>query len=187
MMMKIVFWNFCSTCVCVCVCVCLRWVCASACWLGHDAEDVSFIYSKVSLKGTDIGHRIKRTWWRTGFRQWGNWNELRINHRFLAWLTGWRVLPFPEIGNAVRELVREDSVQFGYVESEASVRHPSGDILKAVTGVWAAEKGLTWQYRYWVHWQKDGGWGHQNRLRQNTQYDGSKAIREFWKGSGFKG
>ena len=95
--------------LCVYVCVCLWWVCDSACWLGHDAEDVSFIYSKISLKGTDVGNRINRTWWWIGFRQWGNWDELRINHRFLAWLTGWRVLPFLEIGNAVRELVWGDS------------------------------------------------------------------------------
>lgn len=48
-------------------------------------------------------------------------------------------------------------IQFGHAGFEVSVRYPSGDILKAVTWVPTVEKGLTWQHRYWVHWQNDGG------------------------------
>lgn len=59
--------------------------------IDHDAKDVSLIYGKINLKGTDFRNRVKRTWWLID-RQWGNGDELRINHRFLAWLTGWRVL-----------------------------------------------------------------------------------------------
>ena len=37
-----------------------------------------------------------------------------------------------------------------------SVRDPRGDFLKAITWVWTVEKGFMWQYRYRVHWPKDG-------------------------------
>lgn len=122
--------------------------------MDHVAEDVSFIHSKINGKGTDLGNRIKRTWWLIGLRQWGNWDELTINHRFLAWLTGWRVLPFPETGDAVRACFREWQVQSEHAEAEVSVRCPSGDILKAITWVWTVERGSMWQCRDWVHWQR---------------------------------